>query len=159
MATENTSTSLETLIQVLLSRIANPRLEEQLTEGVVPPYLLDEYNRIGAAGNLISKYPNNLSALGAIAYAAITDPAVSVRERCVKLIADTDWQGRDYVLVCCTYDSDPEVRLLSLEAMAVNRLTCTTDTAIRLTADADHLVSDLARRLVRGDSTWPVYKY
>lgn len=150
---------LETLIAVLLRRIDNPRKEKQLREAVVPDYLLDEYNRIGAAGNLIKLSPGHISALGAISYAAITDPAASVRLRCAKLLADTRWQGRDYVLVCCTNDPDPEVRLLALEAMAVNRLPCTREVATRLMADADSFVSDLARRLDRGDSSWPVYKY
>jgi hypothetical protein len=150
---------LETLILELHGRVTNTRKEEQLSEALIPPYLLDEYNRAGAGDELFQKYPTELSALGAIAYAAIIDPAVSVRLRCAKMIAETDWAGGQYILVCCTYDRDPEVRLLSLESIAVKRLACTMDVARRLAADSDDLVSDLALRLLRGDVSWPVYKY
>ncbi len=159
MNSENNLRELEKLIAELHGKVLSPRRDEQLREGVVPPYLLDEYNRSAAAGEMIRLYPGNLSALGAISYAAMTDPATSVRLRCAKLIADTGWQGRDCVLVCCTYDPDPEVRLLALEAMAVNRLPCTGEVASRLTRDPDDFVSDLAVRLERGDLSWPVYKY
>jgi hypothetical protein len=148
----------ETLIAVLLGRVENPHKQQQLLEAAIPDYLLDEYNRMGAATELAKHCPQDIYAISAISYAATTDYAISVRMRCVQLLADATWDGKESVLICCTHDAESEVRLISLEALAVNQLKCTKIVAARLIYDVDYEVSDLALRLVRGDTSFPVRK-
>jgi hypothetical protein len=149
---------LSRLIAELHGKIVGPRHDEQLREQIVPAYLVDEYNRASVAAELNRHHSSNL-AYGAISYAAITDDAVSVRLRCAELVANSMWPGKLATLLCCIFDSHADIRLLALEAIAINYSNVALEIAPSLVNDTDEYVSNLANMLLRRESDWPRHRY
>src|SRR5262245_24528586 len=111
------TTQLLTKVMALKGKPPNPK--PIVEDGVVPSYLQGGYHRASAADELAASHLEDRHALGALLHSALTDPERLVRDRCIRALVESKCEHLDVMLVAFTFDSDEEIRLLALEALAV----------------------------------------
>lgn len=129
----------------------DPELKGVIKGGLVPDYLQPGYRRATAADEIAERYSSDPQALGALLNSALTDPERLVRDRCIRGLIDSKCESLDAMLVAFLFDSDEEIRLLALEALAVSQTAVAQRVAEWLQSDSDQYVAELAQKLLNGE--------